>query len=192
MYFLWLCWTLDKFISISELDLIPFILNEDSNQSIYPKFKLLNKVLERYPIHSLKTNNMIFKKVLPILFIYSMLFIGCATSNNSSSSESNSQNTSEATYEISMLDIMRKSSGVMVRGTGNDAKITVRIKNFYNDEVGEPLFLVNGVNYANNFQSVQNSINPEDVKSVEVYKTPAELMRYGVSGEHGVINIIMK
>jgi outer membrane receptor protein involved in Fe transport len=120
-----------------------------------------------------------------------MLFIGCATSNNSSSSESNSQNTSEATYEISMLDIMRKS-GVMVRGTGNDAKITVRIKNFYNDEVGEPLFLVNGVNYANNFQSVQNSINPEDVKSVEVYKTPAELMRYGVSGEHGVINIIMK
>lgn len=134
---------------------------------------------------------MIFKKVLPILFIYSMLFIGCATSNNSSSSESNSQNTSEATYEISMLDIMRKS-GVMVRGTGNDAKITVRIKNFYNDEVGEPLFLVNGVNYANNFQSVQNSINPEDVKSVEVYKTPAELMRYGVSGEHGVINIIMK
>ena len=80
----------------------------------------------------------------------------------------------------------------MVRGTGNDAKVTVRIKNFYNDEVGEPLFLVNGVNYARDFQSVQNSINPEDVKSVEVYKTPAELMRYGVSGEHGVINIIMK
>ncbi len=93
---------------------------------------------------------------------------------------------------MSMLEIMQKASGVMVRGAGNDAKITVRMKNFYNDEIGEPLFLVNGANYANDFQSVQNSINPEDVKSVEVYKTPAELMRYGVNGEHGVINIILK
>ena len=135
---------------------------------------------------------MIFKKAIPILFICSMLFFSCATSNNSSATESKSSKTAESTDERSMLEIMQKAPGVMVRGTGNDAKVTVRMKNFYNDEVGEPLFLVNGVNYANDFQSVQNSINPENVKSVEVYKTPAELMRYGVSGEHGVINIIMK
>jgi outer membrane receptor for ferrienterochelin and colicin len=132
---------------------------------------------------------MIFKKAIPILFICSILFFSCASSNNSSTTKSES---SETVEDISMLDIMRKSSGVMVRGTGNDAKVTVRMKNFYNDEVGEPLFLLNGTNYASDFQSVQNSINPETVKLVEVYKTPAELSRYGAAGEHGVINIILK
>lgn len=148
--------------------------------------------MEMFEIHKLKSNIMIFKKAIAALFICNMLFFSCGTSNNTSSSESKSYKTAESTNERSMLEIMQKASGVMVRGAGNDAKITVRMKNFYNDEIEEPLFLVNGANYANDFQSVQNSINPENVKSVEVYKTPAELMRYGVSGEHGVINIILK
>ena len=135
---------------------------------------------------------MIFKKPIPILFICSILFFSCATSNNSSASESKSPKIVDATSEKSMLEIMRKVSGVYVRGYGNAATIMVMVGNFYNEEIGEPLFLLNGVSYSNNFQSIQNSINPENVKSVVVYKTPAELGRYGFSGEHGVINIILK
>ena len=135
---------------------------------------------------------MIFKKAIPILFICSILFFSCATSNNSSAPVSKSPRTVNATSETSMLEIMRKLSGVYVRGSGSNATVTVMVRDFYNEQIGEPLFLLNGARYSNDFQSVQNSINPENVKSVVVYKIPSELGRYGVSGEHGVINIILK
>ena len=91
-----------------------------------------------------------------------------------------------------MLELMQKLSGVYVRGTGNDAKVRVMVGNYFNAPDTEPLFLLNGVSFAYDFQSVQNSISPEDVKSIDVYKLPSELSRYGFRGAYGVINIKLK
>ena len=128
-------------------------------------------------------------KAIPVSIFFMILFFSCATSNNSNTSEPASPRTVESTHEKSMLELIQKLSGVMVRGSGGNATVRVMVGNFFNAPNTEPLFLLNGVSFAHDFQSVQNSISPEDVKSIEVYKTPAELSRYGVRGVNGVINI---
>ena len=148
--------------------------------------------MELYQFPHNKYDHMIFKKAIPFLFICNILFFSCATSNNSSTSEPSTPRTVDSTNEKSMIEIMQKLSGVIVRGSVNDATVRVMVGNYFNDPNTEPLFLLNGVSFAHDFQSVQNSVSPEDVKSIEVYKTPAELGRYGTRGANGVINIKLK
>jgi len=135
---------------------------------------------------------MIFKKAIPFLFICSTLFFSCATSNNSSTPDPESPRTVDSTNEKSMAEIMQKLSGVIVSGSGSNTTVKVMVGNYFNAPDTEPLFLLNGVSFAYDFQSVQNSISPEDVKSIDVYKMPSELSRYGFRGAHGVINIKLK
>ena len=145
-----------------------------------------------YQIHYHKYDHMIFKKVISVLFICNILFFSCATSDNSSTAEPKNPRTVDSTNEKSMAEIMQKLSGVIVRGTGTDTNVRVMVGNYFNDPFTEPLFLLNGVSFSNDFLSVQNSISPQDVKSVQVYKTPAELGRFGVRGSNGVIDINLK
>lgn len=138
---------------------------------------------------------MFFKQVIPVSFFFIILFLSCATSsdsNDSNAPEPAIPRTVYSTNEKSMLEIIQKLSGVYVRGTGNNAKVRVMVGNYMNAPDTEPLFLLNGVSFAHDFQSVQNSINPDDVKTIEVYKTPAELGYYGTRGVNGVINIKLK
>ena len=149
-------------------------------------------------------------KFLSFIILCSILFFSCATSNDSSYSEPDIQSNMNSNprivnskYETSMAEIMQKLSGVVVKGSGNNTQVTVMTGTFFtnstfependfNNQSSGPLFLLNGVPYSNDFQSVQNAINPLDVKSVEVYKKPHELARYGIRGSRGVINIKLK
>ena len=153
---------------------------------------------------------MVFKKTISFIFLCNILFFSCVTSNNSSYSEPDIQRNMNSNprivnskYETSMAQIIQQLSGVVVQGSGNNTRVIVMTGNFfthstsesenyYPNQFSEPLFLLNGSTYSNDFQSVQNSINPQDVKSVEVYKKPDELGRYGIRGSNGVINIILK
>lgn len=153
---------------------------------------------------------MVFKKTISFIFLCNILFFSCVTSNNSSYSEPDIQRNMnsnprivDSKYETSMAQIIQKLSGVVVRGSGNNTQVIVMTgsffthstsepENFFNNQSSEPLFLLNGTPYSNDFQSVQNGINPQDVKTVEVYKKPDELGRYGIRGSNGVINIILK
>ena len=81
---------------------------------------------------------------------------------------------------VSILDLIQRAPGVTVRGT------TVRVvgpNSFLN--TSEPLFLVNGVMYSGGLQGILSSINPTDVQSIEVYKTPSELAVYGTRAANG-------
>lgn len=135
---------------------------------------------------------MMLKKFIPLLILCNILFFSCASSSDSIATEKNLPRTVESTNEQTMAEIMQKLSGVQVRGSGNDTTVRVMVGNYFNDPYTEPLFLLNGVSYADNFLSVQNGINPQDVKSVQVYKTPAELGRFGLRGANGVIDINLK
>ena len=127
-----------------------------------------------------------------ISFFSIILFMSCSSSNDTKTSEFQSFRETETTNEKTMAEIFQKLSGVTVRGTGSNATVRVHVGNYHNGPNAEPLFLLNGINYANNFQSVQNSINPNDVQSAQVYKTPAELGRFGLMGVNGVIDIKLK
>ncbi|MGB5700401.1 TonB-dependent receptor [Muriicola sp.] len=89
--------------------------------------------------------------------------------------------------EVSILDMLQRVAGITVRGN------VVRVfgPNSFSNTT-DPLFLIDGVAYSGGLSGILSSINPENVKSIEVFKTPAELGLYGARGANGVINIILK
>ncbi|QBA64528.1 TonB-dependent receptor plug domain-containing protein [Muriicola soli] len=89
--------------------------------------------------------------------------------------------------ETSILLMLQRVPGVTVRGN------VVRVfgpNSFSN--TSEPLFLIDGVAYSGGLSGILGSINPDDVRSIEVYKTPSELGAYGARGANGVINILLR
>ena len=123
------------------------------------------------------------------------MFQGILFLTNCKSTKTNSVDTTDVNVRsidapvglVTIVDLIQRVPGVTVRGT------TVRVfgpNSFSN--ASEPLFLVNGVMYSGGFAGILSSINPTDVKSIEVYKTPSELAIYGARGSNGVINIILK
>lgn len=95
-------------------------------------------------------------------------------------------------YETTLLDYIRKLPGVTVRGSGDN--ITVRVHAGGNSFMNQsnPLFLIDGSEFSGNFQSLLYAVNPMDIKSVTVLKTPSEVGIYGVRGLNGVIKIKLK
>lgn len=79
-----------------------------------------------------------------------------------------------------------QAAGVQV---GNDnspgGNAMVRIHGIGSINANSPLYVVDGVPLQGNI----NSINPNDVESVQVLKDPAETAMYGVRGANGVIVI---
>jgi outer membrane receptor protein involved in Fe transport len=89
--------------------------------------------------------------------------------------------------EVSILNMLQRVPGITVRGN------VVRVfgPNSFSNTT-EPLFLINGVAYSGGLSGILGSINPDEVKSIEVYKSPAELGLYGARGANGAINIILR
>ena len=110
-------------------------------------------------------------KVKLASFFIILLCFSCASSNNSSVSEPDKAKTFSAADIASWKALMDNLQGVYVKGSGESSSVRVKVDGAYNNTRSEPLFLINGVAFANNFQSIQNSINPFGVKSIEVYKT---------------------
>jgi outer membrane receptor protein involved in Fe transport len=130
-------------------------------------------------------------KMKTILFLFMGIFFltNCKSTNTNSVGDTGEtiRSVDAPVGLVTIVDLIQRVPGITVRGT------TVRVfgpNSFSN--VSEPLFLVNGVAYSGGFEGIRSSVNPTDVKSVEVYKTPSELAIYGARGSNGVINIILK
>ena len=137
------------------------------------------------------SNSMLIRVTLTSFFL-AIFFSGCGSSSDTSFEKKSNPRKVEASHELTLLQLIQQLSGVTVRGSGTNVDISVMVGNKFQISQTSPLFLLNGIAYSNDFQSIQNSINVFDVRSVEVYKTPSELSLYGIRGANGVINIIMK
>lgn len=130
-------------------------------------------------------------KVFILIFIASSLGIGCTSSKVRTVSGEDPQNSMRSITankgEVSILNMLQRVPGITVRGN------VVRVfgPNSFSNTT-EPLFLINGVAYSGGLSGILGSINPDDVKSIEVYKSPAELGLYGARGANGAINIILR
>ena len=131
-------------------------------------------------------------KVSLMSFFIIILFFSCASSNTSNVSEPDKPKEVSPADETSWIKLIDDLPGVAVSGSGKNARVRVMVGSTLQYARSEPLFLLNGVAYANNFESIQTSISPSDVDSFEVYTTQSELSFYGVRGEGGVIDIILK
>jgi len=85
--------------------------------------------------------------------------------------------------------IQGKTSGVMVLPQGGDPGSTtnIRIRGVSSNQSSNPIILVNGMRITN-----LNSINPNDIGSLEVLKDAASTAIYGAEGANGVIMITLK
>ncbi len=136
-------------------------------------------------------SNQGFAKLIFLIFIVSCLGIGCTSSKVRTVSGEEPQNNMRSITankgEVSILNMLQRVPGITVRGN------VVRVfgPNSFSNTT-EPLFLINGVAYSGGLSGILSSINPDDVKSIEVYKSPAELGLYGARGANGAINIILR
>ncbi|HEY3372956.1 MAG TPA: TonB-dependent receptor [Prolixibacteraceae bacterium] len=85
--------------------------------------------------------------------------------------------------------IQGKTSGVLVLPQGGDPGSTtnIRIRGAGSNQISNPIILVNGMRITN-----LNSINPNDIGSLEVLKDAASTAIYGAEGANGVIMITLK
>ncbi|NNJ88034.1 MAG: TonB-dependent receptor plug domain-containing protein [Eudoraea sp.] len=130
-------------------------------------------------------------KLFLLIFMTSIVVTACTSSKvrtvSGKETSNNMRSVTANTGEVSILLMLQRVPGITVRGN------VVRVfgPNSFSNTT-EPLFLVDGVAYSGGLSGILGSINPEDVKVIEVYKTPAELGLYGARGSNGVINIILR
>ena len=105
---------------------------------------------------------------------------------NASSQAINTQKLNQTNVASVAQKLQGQASGVVV---GNDNSpgggAMVRIRGIGSINANSPLYVVDGVALQGNI----NSINPNDISSVQVLKDPSQTAMYGVRGANGVIVI---
>lgn len=103
--------------------------------------------------------------------------------------ESNTLEVDNSQTGITDLTVyLKQISGVQVNGSGADAQITVRGISSINMDTS-PLFVINGNPIGNNFATVFNMVDIQQVKRVRVLKSSVDTSMYGMRGATGVVEI---
>ena len=103
----------------------------------------------------------------------------------------NKKHINATNVDLTLLNQLRKISGVCVQGSGSDASIYIRGKSSINMS-SKPLFFVNDQIVDGGYAAIVNLIDPRDIKYIEVLKTANEISFYGSRGASGVIKITTK
>jgi hypothetical protein len=128
-------------------------------------------------------------KNLPIVLI-SLFIFSCASTQYGSNSNNQRQEKDFSIYQT--LGEALRSEGVLVRDVGTSATVTLRGKGSINLNT-EPLYVVDGVPMGNNYETVNSSINMQNVKDIRIIRSTSQAtLRYGEAGNHGAILITTK
>ena len=89
-----------------------------------------------------------------------------------------------------LSDLLRTVPGLNITGSGNNVVVVIRgMRSFQGPN--EPMYVIDGTPVGRDYNSVANSVNVQDVKSVRVLKG-SQASIYGSRGANGVIVIKMK
>lgn len=127
-------------------------------------------------------------KKLPLitLITISMFSYHCGTPKNTVEKNSKKETIDTERTDITLLDRIRKKSGVIVR---NGVPLINKAANSFSQEGSqEPLYVVNSQVIGNSFDSVNDLVDSFNVKSIRVL-SGSEASSYGTQGGKGVILI---
>ena len=96
----------------------------------------------------------------------------------------------ELNPEFALETYLRRTPGVTLQGSGNNAKVTIRGVNSFTQNT-EPLFVINGNPVGNTYSRAANVVRGMEIKSVRVLKG-SDASLYGVRGSGGVVIITAK
>lgn len=134
-----------------------------------------------------------------ILLGLALLLLGCAASTNRSTASptvqdpnKNSVTQSDTGTPTDLTQYLQRIGGVNVVGTGSNARITIRGPVSFQSSSNNPLYVINGSKFGHDYNSVFNSVNPEEIKRIRVLKGADETAIYGSEGSAGVIEITLR
>jgi len=133
--------------------------------------------------------NKIIGQTLFLLLIVG--FIGCSSSQNTSTAQDKRHHGPDYSRFTSLADILRRQPGIQMTGTGDNVRIIIRGMNSMQLDT-RPLFIVDNTIVGRDYSKVNEMINPIDVGSVRILKSYAETNSYGTQGRNGIIMIKTK
>lgn len=116
-----------------------------------------------------------------------LIFIGCSTTNSIDSANTDAQNINYT----SLADFLRHNSNVSVKGSEQDIRLQIRGVNSINSDT-RPFIYIDRNPVGRDYVKANNSVNPNNIKRVEVISSLADLTRYGQEGHSGIIRIHTK
>jgi len=130
-----------------------------------------------------------------LLFLGVALVFACSstkvTENTQSEKDKNRNkmelSDAETNPEFALESYLRRTPGVIVRGSGGNASVQVRGVNSFSGNT-EPLFVINGNAIGSSYSAAADILRGMKIKSVEVLKG-SDASLYGVRGSGGVIVI---
>jgi len=126
------------------------------------------------------------KIITTAAFILSLLMVtACSTTKTSGS-----YTKAEANY-TSLADFLRRNSNVSVKGVDPDIRLQIRGVNSLSSET-RPFIYINKNPLGRNYVQANNSVDPNNIKKVEVISSLAKLTRYGQEGHSGIIIVHTK
>lgn len=134
-----------------------------------------------------------------LFILLSIVLVGCAASTNRSTESptvqdpnKNTVTQADTSHPTDLTQYLQRLSGVTVVGSGSNASVTIRGPVSFETGPNKPLFVIDGSQFGNDYNSVFNSVNPEEIKRVRVLKGADETAIYGSRGAAGVIEITLR
>lgn len=116
-----------------------------------------------------------------------LILCSCSTTNNFDPPITGDQNLNYT----SLADFLRHNSNVSVKGSEQDIRLQVRGINSLTGDT-RPFIYVDRNPLGRDYVKANNSVNPNNIKRVEVISSLADLTRYGQEGHSGIIRIHTK
>ena len=123
------------------------------------------------------------KKAVLLIFVISLLFVSCKSSDSVNVYKAQKEQVGNS--QVSLLNMIRKVPGVVLRGNTPVLRGTV---NSVLQPVAEPLYVLNDYIIGQSFSSVDNLIDVSIVKKISVLDE-ANAAIYGSRAANGVIII---
>ncbi len=138
------------------------------------------------------------KLFLSFIFIFSLLFQACSTSEQTTVREHSSRSPDGSPVVVSdardtyrtLADYLARVPGVQVSGPSHNPSIKVRGSSSFMANT-DPLYVIDGNAVGNSYSQVNNMINVRDIENVRVLMG-SDASIYGVRGANGVILITTK
>jgi TonB-dependent SusC/RagA subfamily outer membrane receptor len=137
--------------------------------------------------------NLTFMKNLTFLLgLLLVVLMGCKSTKSSTSDKFERKNDIEnPEFSVSLVDHLRRVSGVQIDGDGIYAKVRIRGASSLNSS-NEPLFVLTGMALPGGLSDAVQNVPVNEIKSIRVLKNVEETGFYGVRGANGVIEIRTK
>jgi len=131
-----------------------------------------------------------------LLLMVALIFVGCATtdqthrSTTSSSNEKMKNKVSSDEY-LSLEDYLRRLNGVQVSGSPPNLRVRIRSTMSISHINEQPLYIINGQEIGRSYARAAQYVEKGNIKSVEAIP-PSRATSYGSRGSAGVIVIETK